>query len=228
MKTYIKLFSITILFAAGILMQSCDLSSLDPNSGGSTGGGTKGGKDTTFTPVDTTIHHGNGGKGNGHGGGPRDTIFNPNDSLKHHGNGDGGMGGGNKENGDSLKHFGKDSLNPKDTGKVHMMVKLPYHQSFAIPQIASTVTFADLTGDSRCPKNVTCVWAGNAAPNFTLTNSKTGEVTSFVLNTNSAPNFYENENYRITLVQLDPYPMNENGSIWSPEPYFATLDIQIK
>jgi hypothetical protein len=59
--------------------------------------------------------------------------------------------------------------------------------------------------DSRCPKDVNCVWAGNAKVTIKVTNRR-GESKTFDLNTNLETKSVKFEGYEIKLGSVTPYP----------------------
>lgn len=59
--------------------------------------------------------------------------------------------------------------------------------------------------DSRCPKDVDCIWAGNAKVTIKVTNRK-GESKTFDLNTNLETKAVKFEGYEIKLSGVAPYP----------------------
>ncbi len=78
-----------------------------------------------------------------------------------------------------------------------------------------TISFKDVSEDSRCPTSVDCVWAGNAK----LSILAKGEDLEF--NTVSDSQIISVDGYSIELVTLAPYP-EEFGEI-SKNKYIATL-----
>jgi len=86
--------------------------------------------------------------------------------------------------------------------------------------------------DSRCPKNVQCVWAGNARVGFTLSTSSAsqkdtlcigdcnaakstkGSVDTLTLGTNR---------YQVTLLDVTPYP-TVNSTV-KPEAVFKVVKL---
>jgi hypothetical protein len=76
--------------------------------------------------------------------------------------------------------------------------------------------------DSRCPKDVQCVRAGNARVRLRARNSK-GDRDVFALNTNDQPREIEFGRYRIELTDLRPYPTTAGGP--SPRRYRAELTV---
>ena len=59
--------------------------------------------------------------------------------------------------------------------------------------------------DSRCPRDVNCVWAGNAKAVFKISSSK-GKSQTFNLNTNLEARAVKFEGYEIKLGEVTPYP----------------------
>ena len=86
-----------------------------------------------------------------------------------------------------------------------------------------SVTFQEVTEDSRCPQGVDCIWAGNATVRIKLSGSHTAS-TSVDLKTELEPKSKQVDGYRITLVKLRPYPKNEHTI--RKEDYVATFIVQ--
>ncbi|MEW6194169.1 MAG: hypothetical protein AB1521_03315 [Bacteroidota bacterium] len=82
-------------------------------------------------------------------------------------------------------------------------VNLNIGESITINQ-KFTLKFQNVTGDSRCPIDVTCVWEGNAEIELVLTNDERTETK--VLNTNLEPRSLTFEGYSIELRTLNPLP----------------------
>jgi hypothetical protein len=84
------------------------------------------------------------------------------------------------------------------------------------------IRFVAVENDSRCPADVTCVWAGNAAVQLQLgTGSGSKTVT---LNTSKSPSFLgetEYRGYKVKLVELSPYPRSDRKI--ARRDYTATL-----
>ena len=72
------------------------------------------------------------------------------------------------------------------------------------------ITFVSVAEDSRCPKGVNCIWAGNARVVVRLTKAS-GKPVERHLNTNprEEPGAESDDLglYQIRLVSLDPYPV---------------------
>ena len=89
------------------------------------------------------------------------------------------------------------------------------------PKSKLSIRFVEMVEDSRCPRDVNCVWAGNAKIKIRV--SKNGRSHDLTLNTNGQDQSAIAEGYSIKLVGLTPEPrsnvrINRNG-------YVAILDI---
>ena len=77
-----------------------------------------------------------------------------------------------------------------------------------------TIKFVSVE-DSRCPRDVECIWAGNAKVTVKISNSR-GKSQTFDLNTNLETKAARFEGYEIKLGTVTPYPaanirINPNG-----------------
>ena len=84
------------------------------------------------------------------------------------------------------------------------------------------IRFVTVENDSRCPSDVTCVWAGNAAVRLQLGTGKGSKTVT--LNTSKSPSFVgetEYHGYKVKLVELGPYPRSDRKI--APRDYTATL-----
>lgn len=87
-----------------------------------------------------------------------------------------------------------------------------------------TVTFEAVTGDSRCPADVVCVWAGDAAVRLQLSGEATG---SLVLHTPTevvGPRSGVAGRFRVELLELTPEPHTTRVR---PPAYRVTLRITL-
>lgn len=82
------------------------------------------------------------------------------------------------------------------------------------------ITFASVKEESRCPKGVTCVWAGNAKILIEISKADSGSAT-LELNTNINPKHGRCLGYELSLEKLDPYPKADEQL--KPSQYEATL-----
>jgi hypothetical protein len=83
--------------------------------------------------------------------------------------------------------------------------ELSVGQSAALTALGLTVQFDSVAGDSRCPRNVTCIWAGNAA--VLVTPKRSGAIAyQAKLNSLVEPNSVTDGSDTLTLVGLAPEP----------------------
>lgn len=75
-------------------------------------------------------------------------------------------------------------------------------QTARIPAQGLEIRFDSVAGDSRCPEDVVCVWAGDAAINLTLTRS--GQSRSVAVHTTLDPKVIVEGDIAISLVRLAP------------------------
>lgn len=86
------------------------------------------------------------------------------------------------------------------------------------------VTFKQVSGDSRCPDGVQCVWAGDATVHLEA-NPGQSNATAADLHTNTqgGPAQAMINGYTVQLLGLSPYP--KNGQQIKPGDYVATLRV---
>ncbi len=85
------------------------------------------------------------------------------------------------------------------------------------------IAFIAVDNDSRCPSDVMCVWAGNAAVRVGVA-SGTGPTVFHVLNTTLDPRAVALGTWLLTLVRLDPYPVSTSRIAVTK--YVATFRLQ--
>ena len=98
--------------------------------------------------------------------------------------------------------------------------------TFLRPQRAE-IGFQRMTGDSRCPTNVVCVWEGAAGVRLWLLQA--GRDTAFIAlalpgSRSSEPAPLGPLGYQITALRLDPYPADP-GAIPESD-YVVTLEVE--
>jgi hypothetical protein len=101
-------------------------------------------------------------------------------------------------------------------------LKLSPGQEVAVARTKLRIKFTAVENDSRCPSDVNCVWAGNAAVKLEL--SGLGKGKSVTLNTSKAGQFVSEtiyQGYKVKLLDLSPYPRSTQKI--SPGDYQATL-----
>lgn len=93
-------------------------------------------------------------------------------------------------------------------------------QQISIKEAGLKISFASVAEDSRCPKDVKCIWAGNGK--IVIKISKGGnKATELQLNTGLEPKQLRFDEYDIKLVQLNPYPQSKSRI--KPDSYAVTL-----
>jgi len=73
-----------------------------------------------------------------------------------------------------------------------------------------SIKFGNVLEDSRCPSDVTCVWAGNARLQLAVSNGRASKMLR--LNSNTAaplPADSTFAGYSVKLVNLRPYPLSK-------------------
>ena len=95
-------------------------------------------------------------------------------------------------------------------------------QSVSVANEDLRLTFRDVKGDSRCPKNVVCVWAGDAAIEVRATSGN--ETRDVELHTSQEPRSAEVFGHMLELALLEPYPEDPGGI--RPEEYVAHLVVR--
>lgn len=68
-----------------------------------------------------------------------------------------------------------------------------------------TLTLNSVSGDSRCPADVACIWAGSVMANIAL--SARGQATSRAISSDAAPLSFAG--YEISIVSVDPAPRSD-------------------
>ena len=100
--------------------------------------------------------------------------------------------------------------------------KLKVGQRVTLKGTRLQIKFISVANDSRCPSDVTCVWAGNAAARFQLSTGRSQKMVT--LNTSGNATFVrevEYKGYKVKLVDLSPYPRSDRKI--APHDYVATL-----
>ena len=100
--------------------------------------------------------------------------------------------------------------------------KLKAGEQVTLKRTRMRIKFVTVENDSRCPKDVTCVWAGNAAVQFRLSIGRRNKMVT--LNTSGSSTGVrevEYQGYKVKLVDLSPYPLSKQKIAASD--YVATL-----
>ena len=84
-----------------------------------------------------------------------------------------------------------------------------------LKQYETNVTFKQITEDSRCPKDVNCIWAGVATAEIELMGLYSRPVTVKLSTINDAnKNYHKSQNFNgfsISLVELSPETTSDKG-----------------
>ncbi|MDX6695772.1 MAG: hypothetical protein QOF02_3375 [Blastocatellia bacterium] len=81
-------------------------------------------------------------------------------------------------------------------------------EQVAIREAGLTISFSTVAEDSRCPKGVDCIWAGNGRVVVQVSKGHR-KAAAVELNTGIAPKEQRFQDYEIKLVSLNPYPQKD-------------------
>ncbi len=84
------------------------------------------------------------------------------------------------------------------------------------------ILFEEVLDDSRCPRGVTCVWAGDATVHLGLA-LRESVWTPAELHTDEEPKEWAHGGHVVELVRLEPHPVD--GSSIRAEEYVAVLRV---
>ncbi len=118
------------------------------------------------------------------------------------------------------------SANPAPRTALGQPVTLAIGQSVRLTDAPVTVTFAGVDEDSRCPKQVHCVWSGRAVLRFSVQveGAPAQDITLSTIHSPDPTSVATVAGYRIELAGVQPYPEMPDHPI-SPAQYRATLVI---
>jgi uncharacterized Zn finger protein len=97
------------------------------------------------------------------------------------------------------------------------------NQSAEIKSEDITVTFLNVTADSRCPADVMCVWMGQADIELSVQKGDEESALSLTIGGDTSPEESIFDMYLIQLIELAPYPYSTK--VIQPDEYTATLKI---
>lgn len=84
-----------------------------------------------------------------------------------------------------------------------------------LKEYETNITFKQITEDSRCPKDVNCIWAGVATAEIEVMGLHTRPVTMKLSTINDAnKNYHKSQNFNgfsISLVELSPETTSDKG-----------------
>jgi hypothetical protein len=100
---------------------------------------------------------------------------------------------------------------------------LQINQSAEIKSEDIKIIFLNITSDSRCPSDVTCIWQGQAGIELDVQKGEEESSISLSIGGDSSPEESIFNAYLIQLVELSPYPISTKNI--QPEDYTATIKI---
>jgi hypothetical protein len=122
-----------------------------------------------------------------------------------------------------------DTYNNPDTN-LNQPFQLKVGESIKLLPDNLKVGFDTVLSDSRCPTSVVCFWEGEADINIWLLKNRTDTIHSILkirgyigLQDSIRHKYIDTVGYRITLMQLDPYPHYPIPNDFSK--YKATLNV---
>ncbi|HEX9886089.1 MAG TPA: hypothetical protein VGA70_06355 [Longimicrobiales bacterium] len=86
-------------------------------------------------------------------------------------------------------------------------IELRFGETLAVEGTVLRISFTDVLGDSRCPSDVTCVWAGNASVQVGIS-AGSGPTFPLVLNSTLEPRHADWNGVRVTLLEVLPEPLS--------------------
>lgn len=93
-------------------------------------------------------------------------------------------------------------------------VKIPKGETIAIKGVS--IKFIEVVEDSRCPKGVTCIWAGRAIVKVEVTANGKKEIKNLIFGEvrsgeEKNTNLFSSEEFAINGVMLKPYPTADSA-----------------
>ena len=113
--------------------------------------------------------------------------------------------------------FAQESSHPKMGEEFELAV----HQTAQIAAENTSVTFQEVLEDSRCPVDVTCIWAGLAEVSLQV--SVSGQERELRLSTSPPEDSAVFENHTFWLISVRPVPRSDRNTDRSA--YFVTVRV---
>lgn len=108
-------------------------------------------------------------------------------------------------------------------GELGQEFEAAYQQAVILASEKLSFVFQSLVQDSRCPSDVTCIWAGNVTIKVQLTQNGT-ELGTAELTLGATPESTAKiGNYQLTLLEVTPYPKSTESR--SPADYRVKMRI---
>lgn len=105
----------------------------------------------------------------------------------------------------------------------NMPFQLIINQTAIIETANISLTFLNITEDSRCPEDAVCVWPGQVKALFSMKINQQQEIFNLTLNSNETQSQKTMAGYMVKLSKVDPYPKSDKTI--STGSYVATLTI---
>jgi hypothetical protein len=112
------------------------------------------------------------------------------------------------------------TMEPTIPAEPGVAFELPVGKTAAVNGSGARITFKQVKEDSRCPTDVTCIWAGDARIELTISRNGSGDDTKF-LTLSPATSEVRSGDLQIRFVGLTPVPRQADGN--SPRAYVAQL-----
>jgi len=112
------------------------------------------------------------------------------------------------------------TMEPTIPAEPGVAFELPVGKTAALNGNGARITFKQVKEDSRCPADVTCVWAGDARIELTISRNGSSDDTK-VLSLSPANSEARSGDIQIRFVGLTPVPRQADGN--SPRAYVAQL-----
>lgn len=94
-----------------------------------------------------------------------------------------------------------------------IVIKMDVGETISLKDVS--IKFVGITEDSRCPEQVTCIWAGRVIAEIEVTKMKEAPITKHIIIGQTRPNesnsrvIYSKEEYSIEVASIAPYPVAE-------------------
>jgi hypothetical protein len=112
------------------------------------------------------------------------------------------------------------AMEPTVAAEPGVAFSLPIGKAAAINGSGTRLTFRLVREDSRCPTDVTCIWAGDAKIDVTISRNGSSDDTR-VLSLTPPNNEVSSGDLQIRFVGLTPIPRQADGN--APRAYVAQL-----
>jgi hypothetical protein len=112
------------------------------------------------------------------------------------------------------------TMEPTIPAEPGIAFQLRVGKTAALNGSGARITFKQVKEDSRCPTDVTCVWAGDARIELTISRSGSSDDTKF-LSLSPANSEAHSGDLQIRFVGLTPVPKQADGN--APRAYVAQL-----